>query len=267
VRSGRAAVPRGLPGPALVFEDVSFWYGAPSRPALEGFSLALGPGERLALVGRSGAGKTTVVSLLLRLIDPRRGRILLHGRDLRELDLAALRAAIAVVSQDTYLFHGSVIDNLRIARPDASDAEIEAAACAARIDRFVGELPEGYRTPIGERGLRLSGGERQRISIARALLKAAPILILDEATSHVDAENEAEIQAALQRLAGGRLTLVIAHRLSTVRDLDRVVLMERGRIVEQGSHAALLARRGPYARLAAAQGLLPAGPAAALEAS
>jgi ABC-type multidrug transport system fused ATPase/permease subunit len=267
VQSGTAPARRGPEGPALVFDDVSFWYGAPSRLALERFSLALGPGERVALVGRSGAGKTTVVSLLLRLIDPGRGRILLDGRDLRELDLAALRATIAVVSQETYLFHGSLLDNLRIARPAASDAEIEAAARAARVDRFASELPDGYQTPIGERGLRLSGGERQRISIARALLKGAPILVLDEATSHVDAENEAEIQVALQSLAAGRLTLVIAHRLSTVRHLDRVVLMDRGRIIEQGSHAALLARRGAYSRLAAAQGLFPAERAAALEAS
>lgn len=267
VRSGTAAVRRGAEGPRLAFEDVSFWYGAPSRPALDGFSLALAAGERVALVGRSGAGKTTVVSLLLRLIDPSRGRILLDGRDLRELDLAALRAVIAVVSQETFLFHGSILDNLRIARPAATDAEIEAAARAARVDRFVAELPDGYHTPLGERGLRLSGGERQRISIARALLKDAPILVLDEATSHVDAENEAQIQAALQGLAAGRLTLVIAHRLSTVRHLDRVVLMERGRIVEQGSHAALLARRGAYSRLAAAQGLFPGERAAALGAS
>jgi ATP-binding cassette subfamily C protein CydD len=267
VRGGRAPVSCGSGGPALVFDDVSFWYGAPSRPALERFSLELAPGERVALVGRSGAGKTTAVSLLLRLVDPSRGRILLGGRDLREFDLGSLRAAIAVVSQDTYLFHGSVLDNLRIARPDATDAELEAAARAARVDRFVAELPEGYRTAIGERGQRLSGGERQRISIARAVLKDAPILVLDEATSHVDAENEAEIQAALQGLAGGRLTLVIAHRLSTVRDLDRIVLMDRGRVVEQGSHAALMARRGAYSRLAAAQGLSSAEPAPALEAS
>lgn len=267
VRSGAAPVRRRPEGPRLVFDDVSVWYGdAPSRPALERFSLALTPGERVALVGRSGAGKTTVVSLVLRLIDPSRGRILLDDRDLRELDLVALRGAIAVVSQETYLFHGTLLDNLRIARPGATDAEIESAARAARVDRFAAELPEGYRTPIGERGLRLSGGERQRISIARALLKDAPILVLDEATSHVDAENEAEIQAALQELATGRLTLVVAHRLSTVRHLDRVVLMDRGRIVEQGSHAALLAGRGPYSRLADARGLLSAEPAPALEA-
>jgi ABC-type multidrug transport system fused ATPase/permease subunit len=265
VRSGHSVVQRGPAGPALAFEDVSFWYGAPSRPALDRFSLTIEPGERVALVGRSGAGKTTVVSLLLRLIDPSRGRILLDGRDLRELDLSELRAAVAVVSQETHLFHGTILDNLRVARPAASDAQIDAAARAARVHDFVADLPERYRTPIGERGMRLSGGERQRISIARALLKDAPILVLDEATSHVDAESEAAIQSALQALPGDRLTLVIAHRLSTVRHLDRVVLMERGGVLEQGSHTLLLERRGAYARLAAAQGLGERG--IALEAS
>lgn len=242
----------------LEFENVTFWYEDPSRPALNGFSLSVEPGERVALVGRSGAGKTTVVALLLRFFDPQHGRIRIAGRDLAELALDDLRAMIAVVSQGTYLFHGTVRRNLSIGRPDATDAELEAAARAANAHEFIAALPLGYDTMVGERGMKLSGGERQRIAIARALLKDAPILVLDEATSSVDAANEFAIQTALERLSEGRLTLVIAHRLSTVRHLDRVILLERGRIVEQGPHEALLERRGEYAQLAAAQGLRPA---------
>ena len=252
VAGGRAPAPSGR-ALALRFEDVSFWYESPARPALDSFSLGVAPGESVALVGRSGAGKTTVVSLLLRFFDPQRGRILLDGRDIRDLDLEALRRLIAVVSQDTYLFHGTIRDNLLVARPDATLAELEAAARAANVHQLISRLPEGDRTLVGERGLRLSGGERQRIAIARALLKDAPILVLDEATSSVDAANEASIQAALERLRGGRLTLLIAHRLSTVRNVDRVVLMDRGRPVEEGSPDDLLGRRGAYARLARAQ--------------
>jgi ABC-type multidrug transport system fused ATPase/permease subunit len=207
----------------------------------------------VALIGRSGAGKSTVVALLLRFFDPQTGRITLDGRNLREYGLESLRKMIAVVSQDTYLFYGSIADNLRLAKPAATEAELQAAAQAANIHAFISELPDGYNTIVGERGLRLSGGERQRIAIARALLKDAPILILDEATSSIDAANEAAIQAALERLTHGRTTLVIAHRLSTVANVDRIVVLEDGTAVECGAHRELLAHQGAYARLIAAQ--------------
>jgi len=211
------------------------------------------PGERVALVGRSGAGKTTVVSLLLRFFDGYEGRITVDGRDIRDLALAELRALIAVVAQDTYLFHGSVRRNLQLARADAGDAELVAAARAARAHDVISALPQGYDTIVGERGLKLSGGQRQRVAIARALLKDAPILVLDEATSSIDAANESGIQRALDELTRGRTTLVIAHRLSTVRSADRIVVLDAGRVVEVGAHDALLAGRGAYADLLAAQ--------------
>ena len=234
------------------FHDVTFTYRDRDRPALDRFTLQVAPGERVALVGRSGAGKTTVAALLLRFFDPEQGRITIGGTDIRDLPLDELRSLIAVVSQDTYLFHGTVRHNLTLARPDATDAELEAAIRAARAG-FVHDLPQGLDTIVGERGLKLSGGERQRIAIARALLKDAPILILDEATSSVDAANESGIQQALDALTGGRTTIMIAHRLSTVRDADRVIVMADGRIVEEGDHAGLLDRGGAYARLVAAQ--------------
>jgi ATP-binding cassette subfamily C protein CydD len=238
--------------PAISFEGVTFTYRERSKPALDGFTLEVAPGERVALVGRSGAGKTTVAALLLRFFDTTDGRITIDGTDIRDLPLEELRSLIAVVSQDTYLFHGTVRHNLTLARPEASDAEIDAAIRAARAG-FVHDLPDGLATVVGERGLKLSGGERQRIAIARALLKDAPILVLDEATSSVDAANESGIQQALDALTGGRTTLMIAHRLSTVRDADRVIVMSDGQIVEEGNHANLVNQRGAYARLVAAQ--------------
>jgi len=239
--------------PGLRFEDISFGYAERSERALDGFSLSVAPGERVALVGRSGAGKTTIVSLLLRFFELEHGRILIGGRDIRELALTELRGLVGVVAQDTYLFHGSVRDNLLLGRADASAEQLEAAARAARAHEFICALPDGYDTVVGERGLKLSGGERQRIAIARALLKDAPILVLDEPTSSVDAANEAEIQRALDELTRGRTTLLIAHRLSTVRDADRIVVLDRGRVLEAGAHHSLLERQGAYAELVAAQ--------------
>ncbi|CAN5693300.1 ABC transporter ATP-binding protein [soil metagenome] len=239
--------------PGLSFADVTFAYRERKAPALDAFTLDVAPGERVALVGRSGAGKTTVVSLLLRFFDGYSGRIAVAGRDVRTLPVTELRALGAVVAQDTYLFHGSVQRNLQLARADAGDDELEAAARAARAHDFITALPQGYDTVVGERGLKLSGGQRQRGAIARALLKDAPILVLDEATSSIDAANEASIQHALDELTQGRTTLVIAHRLSTVRSADRVVVLDEGRVVEIGAHDALLAGRGAYADLVAAQ--------------
>lgn len=205
-------------------------------------------------MGRSGAGKTTIVSLLLRFFDVDSATVAIGGTDVRALGVERLRGRIAVVSQDTFLFHASVAENLRIARPEATEADLERAARAAHAHDFISALPQGYETVIGERGLKLSGGERQRLSIARALLKDAPILVLDEAPSSVDAASEAAIQAALDRLTAGRTTLVIAHRLSTVRDADRVIVLDRGRPVETGVPEELAGQAGHYARLVAAQG-------------
>jgi ATP-binding cassette, subfamily C, bacterial CydCD len=238
--------------PEVRFEGVSFGY--PSRPlVLKKISLTIHAGEQVGLVGPSGAGKSTMIWLLLRFFDPQQGRVLLGGQDIRHLPLDVLRRHMAVVMQDTYLVHGTVADNLRFGKPDATQAELEEAAQAANAHDFIRALPQGYHTIVGERGLRLSGGQRQRIAIARALLKDAPILLLDEALSHVDTENEALIQEALERLMIGRTTLIIAHRLSSVIDADRIVVLEDGSVVESGTHRQLVSEHGTYARLMADQ--------------
>jgi ATP-binding cassette subfamily C protein CydCD len=238
----------------IVFDDVTFAYGQPESPALSSVSFAVREREFVALVGPSGAGKSTVVSLLLRFFDPTSGHIRIGGTDIRELPLDALRSLISVVSQDTYLFHGTIEDNLRIAKPDATRDEIRVAAKAAHIDDFIHSLPQGYATEVGERGSHMSGGQRQRLAIARALLKDAPILLLDEATSSVDPASERAIQNALDALVGRRTTLVIAHRLSTIRKADRILVLDGGQVVEEGDHRSLEVNGRLYSRLMQAQG-------------
>jgi ATP-binding cassette subfamily B protein len=223
------------------------------RWALQGVSFETQPGQLVALVGPSGAGKTTITYLLPRLYDPSAGRITLDGHDLRDLKLAALAQTVGMVTQETYLFHDTVRANLLYAKPDATQAELETACRAANIHDFVAGLPEGYDTVVGERGYRLSGGEKQRVSIARVILKDPRVLVLDEATSHLDSESEALIQQALERVMRGRTSLVIAHRLSTILSADLILVMDEGRLVEQGAHAELLARDGVYARLCRTQ--------------
>jgi ABC-type multidrug transport system fused ATPase/permease subunit len=235
--------------PTIAFDEVQFSYPGGRQPAHRGLSFAVAAGERVGIVGPSGSGKTSIVRLLLRLYDPQAGAVRIGGQDLRTLDPEALRRLIAVVAQDTYLFHGTVEENLRLGQPDATDAELIAATRAANAHDFVTALPQGYRTPIGERGARLSGGQRQRIAIARALLRDAPILVLDEALSSVDAENEAVIQQALDRLMQGRTTLILAHRLSSVIGADRILVLDDGAVVQSGRHEALIAVDGPYRRL------------------
>jgi ATP-binding cassette subfamily B protein len=252
------ASPALLPAPPrgrFAFEDVTFRY--PSRPegppALDGFTLAVEPGESVALVGPSGAGKTTVLQLLLRFRDPQQGRVTLDGVDLRAADPAEVRARMALVPQDAAVFGETALENIRYGRPDAGDAEVRRAAEAAAAAEFIEALPQGYATRLGARGALLSGGQRQRIAIARAILRDPPILLLDEATSALDSESERLVQEALARLSRGRTTLVVAHRLATVRRADRIVVMEAGRIVASGTHDALVAGGGLYARLAALQ--------------
>jgi ATP-binding cassette subfamily C protein CydCD len=252
-RGARAGPPLELAAPTIAFESVTFRYPGARRTALDGLDFAVRAGERIGIVGPSGAGKSTIVKLLLRFHDPQAGRVLVGGREATGLAPDDIRRHIAVVSQDTYLFHGTVEDNLRLGKPDATQEELEAAARAANAHEFIRHLPQGYATRVGERAVRLSGGQRQRIAIARALLRDAPILVLDEALSSVDAESEALVQAALDRLMAGRTTLIVAHRLSSVIGADRILVLEAGRVVEEGTHAALLARAGVYARLMAGQ--------------
>ena len=255
VRDPPAPVP--LPRPvrgAIAFEGVRFAY--PSRPgvsALNGVDLAVRPGETVALVGPSGAGKTTILQLLMRFYDPQAGRITLDGIDLRDMARGDFRRALALVPQDPVIFAASARENIRFGRPEATDAEVEEAARAAAAHDFLAALPDGYGTWVGERGVMLSGGQKQRIAIARAILRDAPILLLDEATSALDAESERAVQAAVERLSRGRTTLVVAHRLSTVKRADRIVVFEAGRIAAMGTHDALVAEGGLYARLARLQ--------------
>jgi ATP-binding cassette subfamily B protein len=246
--------PSPAAGTAIDFEALTFHY--PSRPAqaaLSDFTLKVAPGETVALVGPSGAGKTTVFQLLLRFYDPSAGTLKLNGVPLPQQSLQALRAQIAIVPQEPVIFSSSALENIRYGRPEASDDQVFAAARAAFADDFIRALPEGYATFLGERGVRLSGGQRQRIAIARAMLKNPPLLLLDEATSALDAESERMVQAALETAMRGRTTLVIAHRLATVQQADRIVVIDQGRLVEQGTHEQLVAANGLYARLAALQ--------------
>jgi ATP-binding cassette subfamily B protein len=250
-------VPRALPQPArgdVGFDKVSFAY--PTRPdtlAVDGVSLHVRAGEKVAIVGPSGAGKSTLLHLLLRFYDPASGAISFDGVSIREADPQALRQRIALVPQDSVVFAASARENIRFGRPGATDAEVERAAEQAHATEFIRRLPGGFDSQLGERGVTLSGGQRQRIAIARAILRDAPLLLLDEATSSLDAESETLVQTALEELMRHRTTLVIAHRLATVLSCDRIMVMDQGRIVEQGTHATLVAAGGLYARLARLQ--------------
>jgi ATP-binding cassette subfamily B protein len=251
------ATPVSMPVPPrgeIVFEDVTFTYpGRDDLPALHGFSLTVAPGETVALVGPSGAGKSTVLRLLLRFYDPQDGRVLIDGVDIRSADPGQVRARLALVAQDAALFSGSAMDNIRFGYAEAGDEAVRRAAQAAQADGFIDALPQGFATLVGERAKTLSGGQKQRLAIARALVREAPVLLLDEATSALDAENERMVQQALDTAMRGRTTLVIAHRLATVLQADRIVVMNQGRVVEQGAHAHLVAQGGLYAKLAKLQ--------------
>jgi ATP-binding cassette subfamily B protein len=242
------AVALSASGGAIRFEDVRFRY-EPERLILDGLSFAVPAGKMVAIVGPSGAGKSTVSRILLRFYDVAGGRVTIDGQDIRDVTQVSLRAALGVVPQDTVLFNDTILYNIRYGRPEASDEEVREAARMAQIDTFIRALPEGYRTMVGERGLKLSGGEKQRVAIARTILKGPPILLLDEATSALDSHTEKEIQDALDSIARTRTTVVIAHRLSTIVNADNILVLDGGRLVEQGTHGELLARGGLYASL------------------
>ena len=240
-------------GVALEMSDIDFTYPGRTRPALSGVSFTVPTGATVALVGPSGAGKTTVANLFLRFWDPARGVVKMAGHDLGDCKLDDLRRRIALVAQDTYLFNDTLRNNILIARPSASEPELEQAVDKASLSEFVATLPDGLQTIVGERGAQLSGGQRQRVAIARAFLKDAPVLILDEATSHLDAVNEQAVRGAMKVLMRDRTTVVIAHRLSTIRDADQIIVLEEGRVVEVGAHDVLLKRGGLYAHLVSRQ--------------
>ncbi len=249
VEERAVTAPPALKSASFAFDDVTFAYEGAERPVLQDFSLTVGEGETVAVIGRSGAGKTTLTNLLLRTLAPQSGTIRIGPHDVRDVPIDWVRAHIALVPQDPYLFYGTIADNLRVAKPDASLAELENVARAANIYDFIAAAPDGFDTRVGERGASVSGGQAQRIAIARALLKDAPIVLLDEPTSQIDLETESDIHEALARLTADKTVLLIAHRLSTVENADRIVVMESGRIVEQGSHSELLALQGAYARM------------------
>jgi len=237
----------------IIIQDVNFSYPGQNRHALEEITVSIPSGGTIALVGTSGAGKTTLAQILMRFWDPDTGNVKLKGVDLKDYNLDTLRAHISLVAQDTYLFNDTLRANILIARPEATEAELQKAIKNAALDGMIATLPDGLETAVGERGTSLSGGQRQRVAIARAFLKDAPVLILDEATSHLDAVNETAIRKELETLKANRTTIIIAHRLSTVRDADKIVVMEEGRIVETGRHEGLLKKGGLYARLISRQ--------------
>jgi ABC-type multidrug transport system fused ATPase/permease subunit len=251
-RTDARSVPR-LRG-HIVFQNVSFAY-VPAQPVLSDITLNIAPGEKVAIVGATGAGKSTLVSLVPRFYDPSGGAVCIDGNDIRSYTLQSLREQISMVLQESLLFSGSILDNIAFSSPEATDEQILAAAVAANADEFIQRLPDGYQTLISERGTTLSGGQKQRIAVARAILRDAPILILDEPTTGLDASSERMVMEALERVTAGRTTLMIAHRLTTVRLADRIAVLDRGRLVEEGTLEELLARNGRFARLYRLQAL------------